>query len=301
MRQLILCLLILFTSACSQVSYGGGSSRGLVVLDIGHFTGSMGAGTPGPVNGQYIRECSFWYQYAYDVKKTIEDAGYACVVTNRGHAPQNEPLAGYAKRAKVVQLGRPDVDGQRYPSHYHPDRVASGIVSADYAIWRRAACIVFLHHNSSSARWQTGASPSIILCNRYNGRPLAQALCDVLNNEILNHGMPNGGRRCIPAVRYVDADRSAGWMNACDDSGIPAAVIEAAFLNNRNHATFLANDDNARKYACAIGRGIVSYMRRYSHFQKHIRANENIPDEGSFGYAEESRRLVVPGAKHLLP
>lgn len=297
MFRFILCALALLVSACSQISHSG---SGVVVLDIGHFIGSEGAQTPGSVNGKTIRECSFWYQYAGEVKKVVENAGYTCVITNRGNAPTTEPLATYARQAHVVHLRHPDANAKRYPSHYHPDRVASGIVSADYAIYRKAACAVFLHHNSNSSHWTSGGSPSIIICNKYNGRPLAEALCSTLNADILNHGMPNGGRTCSTLVRSVDADRSAGWMNACDDSGIPAAVIEAAFLNNREHANYLAQDANARRYAQAIGRGIVRYMRQHAGSPRHYRANENTPDEGSFGYARESRLLNVPGAKRLL-
>ena len=298
MWRFILCAVVLFVSACSQLSPRGG---GGVVLDIGHFIGAEGARTPGAVNGKIISECSFWYQYAGVVKNVVESAGYKCIITNRGNAPTQEPLATYARQGRVVHLRRPDVAGRRYPSHYHPDRVASGIVSADYAIYRRASCIVFLHHNSAGRGWRNGGSPSIIICNKYNGMPLAQALCRALNSEILDHGMPNGGRQCRPVVRSVDAARSAGWLNACDDSGIPAAVVEAAYLNNRAHAAFLAQDANARLYAQAIGHGIVNYLRQHARTPRHYRANENAPDEGSFGYARESRSLDVPGAKRLLP
>ncbi len=198
-----------------------------------------------------------------------------------------------------MQLRHPDRNAARYPSHYHPDRVASGMVSADYAIYRKAACVVFLHHNSSGG-WTSGGSPSMILCNKYNGRPLADAIGRVMEREILDHGMANGGRGCRTVVRSVDADRAAGWLNACDDSGIPAAVIEVAYLNNRAHAAFLADDANARRYAQAVGRGIVEYLRAHGNSPRHRRADENAPDEGSFGYAAESRRLNVPGAKRLV-
>lgn len=299
MFRYLLCAMLLLVTACSQTLSGNGR-RGVVVLDIGHCLSSPGAKTPSPIGGKSIEECSFWYQYASQVKKVVESAGFTCVITNRGNAPTHEPLASYARQARVVHLQRPDSNGQRYPSHYHPDRVASGIISADYAIYRRAACAVFLHHNSAGRGWKSGASPSIIICNKYNGLPLAESLCHALNTEILNHVMPNGGRTCRPLVRSVDADRSAGWMNACDDSGIPAAVVEAAFLNNRDHAAYLAQDANARRYAQAIGHGIVRFLRQYGSAPRHYRANENTPDEGSFGFARESRRLVVPGAKRLL-
>ena len=298
MRRFLLCIVVLLVCACSHSAPRG--SSGVVTLDIGHFIGAEGAQTPGPVGGKTIRECSFWYQYANEVKKVIEAAGYKCVITNRGNAPTQEPLATYARQARVVHLRHPDSHAQRYPSRYHPDRVAGGIVSADYAIYRRAACAVFLHHNSSGRGWRSGASPSIIICNKYNGLPLAESLCRALNSEILDHGMPNAGLRCRPIVRSVDADRAAGWLNACDDSGIPAAVIEAAFLNNRAHAAYLAQDANARRYAQAIGHGIVAYLRQHARSPRHSRANETAADEGSFGYARESRKLQVPGAKRLL-
>ena len=297
--SLLLCLLMVCICGCSSTPGSAGGQRGIVVLDIGHFIGGEGASTPGLINGKRISECAFWYQYSYYVKKVVENAGYTCYICNRGNAPTSEPLLAYARRARVVQLRHPDKNAARYPSKYHPDRVASGMVSADSAIWRKADCIVFLHHNSS-AGWTNGVSPSVILCNKYNGQPLADALARTLNSEIINHGMPNGGRSCSTAVRYVDADRAADWLNACDDSGIAAAVIEAAFLNNRGHAAYLAVDSNAREYAESIGRGIVRYMRSGASSRRHIREDENKADQGSFGYAAESRRLKVPGAKLLI-
>ncbi len=291
-----LVLVVLGLNSCSSVP--AGSRNGVVVLDIGHFIGGEGAATPGAVGGKIIRECAFWYEYAYYVKREIERAGYKCVVCNRGNAPTSEPLLSFARRAGVVHLRRPDRNAARYPSRYHADRVASGMVSADYAIYRRASAMVFLHHNSSGA-WTSSPMPSLILSNRYNGRPLASSIAATLNREVLNHGMENGGRECTVQVRYVDADRAAGWLNACDDSGIPAAVIEAAFLNNRNHAAYLANHANARRYAESIGRGVVAYLRSGRRVGR-TRADENRADEGSFGYAAESRRLRVPGAKLLV-
>lgn len=289
-------VLSLGVSCCSSIPTG--SRNGVVVLDIGHFVGSGGASTPGAINGKVISECAFWYEYSYYVKRVIERAGYKCVVCNRGNAPTAEPLRSFARRARVVHLRRPDQNAARYPSRYHPDRVASGMVSADYAIYRRASAVVFLHHNSAGG-WTNSPLPSLVLSNRYNGRPLASAIAQTLNREVVNRGMDNGGRPCTVQVRYVDADRAAGWLNACDDSGIPAAVIEAAYLNNRKHAAYLVNPTNARYYAESIGRGVVAYLRRGRHVG-HVRADENRADEGSFGYAAESRRLHVPGAKLLV-
>lgn len=274
-----------------------GTADGPVVLDIGHYIGMGGAQAPRTVNGQRIQEVDWWYRYVYYTKKVIEDAGYEVRVINRGNAPTGEPLRSWAARAGVLHQGKPD-RARRYPSRYFPDRVAGGIISADYAIFSKAACAVFLHHNSTGG-WRKGASPSIIICNKYNGGRLAGCLAATLNKEVLNHGMPNGGRECTVSVRSVDAERSAGWMNACDDAGIPAAVIEAAFLSNSDHVAYLANDATARHYAESVGRGVVQYLRTYGNEARHYRADPHAPDKGSFGYAAESRSLKVPGALHL--
>ena len=200
----------------------------------------------------------------------------------------------------VQQLEKREKPGRRYPSYYYPDRVAAGIISADYAVYRQAPAMVFLHHNSNGNGWRRYRQDSIILANRHNGVPLAQAIADSLNSRCLNHGMPNKGKQCKVEVRYRDASRGGGWLNVCDDAGIPAAIIEAAFLNNRQHARYLADPENARRYAEAVGHGIVHYLRTQSGTVHHRRHNVNEPDEGSFGYALESRRLDVPGAKLLL-
>ncbi len=290
---------LLLFSSCSQIGPSGQS--GVVMLDIGHFSESQGARTPSAVNGKVMTEFAFWTKYAPYTRRVIERAGYPCVITNRGRAPRDPELAAYSRRARVIHLRKPDKEGRRYPSHYFPDRVASGIVSADYAVYRRSPCIVFLHHNSNSHRWTKGASPGVVLHNRYNGQQLAHAIARRLERDILNHGMPNGGRGCSTAARYVDADRGAGWLNVCDDAGIPAAILEVAFLNNLGHANYLADDAKARAYAEAVGRGIVDYLRSRNKAPRHRRADRNRADEGSFGYAAESRRLDVPGARRLVP
>ncbi len=293
-----LCMLLL--SNCQSFS-GSRGEPGAVILDIGHCVGAEGAVMPSAINGKRLSEAAFWYQYAPYVKRVIERAGYRCTICNRGYMPETEPLRTYAKRGRVIHHRRPDLGGARRASRYHPDRAASGIISADYAVWRRAACMVFLHHNSSSRRWVSGGSPSVVLHNRYNGRALAECIARRMERDILNHGMKNGGMGCRTAARYVDASRGGGWLNVCDDSGIPAAILEVAYLNNRHHAAYLTNDANARRYAEAVGRGIVDYLRRHGNEPRHLRKDEDRPDEGSFGYAPESRRTSVPGVKRLIP
>lgn len=284
MARNFLCLAVaLLLGACAAVSGAPAPSVSapLVVLDIGHRVGSEGASAPRTVNGKRLSETSFWYEYAYYTKQELLAAGYRCVICNRGDAPTNPRLLECARRAGVVQLHQKQKDG-RYASTIHPDRYAAGQISADFAINQGAACAVFLHHNGLDG-WSTRGENSMVLYNRYNGRRLADSLCRALNTEIINHGMDNKGKVCTPSVRFKAAAPSAGWMNACDDSGIPAAVIEAAYLSNSNHVSFLTVDANAQKYAKAIAHGIIDFLKSYNPQTRHTRANDGIPDEGSNG------------------
>lgn len=293
---LLLCVFALLLAACQQFP---GPATPAVVLDIGHTAEHPGARTPGRVQGRRLSEFEFWYEYSYYTKQVIEAAGYPCVICTRGDEPDDERYEVWAERAGIMHLEKNEKPGRRYPSRYYRDRVAAGIISADYAVYRQAPAAVFLHHNSNGDGWRRYRQNSVILTNRYNGAPLAQAIADSLNSRCLNHGMPNKGKPCTVEVRYKDASRGGGWLNVCDDAGIPAAIIEAAFLNNRRHASYLANPANARRYAEAVGHGVVHYLRTQSG-SVHRRRNADEPDEGSFGYARESRHLDVPGARILL-
>lgn len=253
----------------------------LVVLDIGHRFGDEGASAPRTVNGKRLNETAFWYEYSYYIKKVLEDAGYRCIVCNRGDAPTNPKMQEFAKRADVQQLCQKQKSG-RYASTIHPDRYAAGQISADYAIQQGAACAVFLHHNGLSG-WSTKGENAMVLHNRYNGKALADCLCAAVNEEVLNHGLDNKGKQCVSAERFKAAAPSAGWMNACDDSGIPAAVTEITYLSNANHVAYLANDENARHFAESIGHGIINFLKSYTPATRHVREDDSVPDEGSNG------------------
>lgn len=297
----VLVLLLLLAPACSSVRSLGGFGK-LVVLDIGHEADIPGAQAPGAINGKRISELPFWYEYAYFAKREIESAGYRCIIINRGDPPRDATLARYARKAGIIHIRKPAKGGKRYASKYYPDRVASGVVSADYALYRGADAVVFLHHNSSSWRWQRGSSPCLLLCSRYNGYPLASAIKHQLESDVLNQrgGMDNKGRGIDIKKRYTDCMPASGWLNVCDDAGIPGVVIEVAYVNNYNHMSYLSQRDNGIAYARAIGEGIAEYMDHYDRIPKHKRADKNKGDEGSYGYSYKSRReKPVPGALRL--
>lgn len=232
-----------------------------VVLDIGHYyapgRGGQGARTPDASQGGALEECEFWYKYAGDVKNVIERAGYKCIVINRGDTPTDPALAKEAKRIGVIQVKTPQ-PAAVYLSRHHPKRMAVGILSADRALDCKPAAVIFLHLNSDSDSWRI-SNKGAFYCNPV-GVTLATTMADTMNRRIFNCGLPNHGIPCGVVVR-TDGHKGGGdWLNTCNDSFVPAAITEAVFLSNPEHARYLNAPANARQFARAIGEGIVRYL-----------------------------------------
>lgn len=231
-----------------------------VVLDIGHYyvpgRGGQGARTPDARYGA-LEECEFWYRNALYVKQTIEQAGYRCIICNRGAAPTDASLAKCAREAGVVQVNTPRPTAI-YRSKHHPHRLAVGMLSADYALDQKPAAVVFLHLNSDSDKWKI-SNKGAFYCNRA-GVSMAEKMSDVMNREIFDKGMPNHGVPCGVVIR-TDGRRGGGdWLNTCNESYVPAVITEVAFLSNSEHARYLSRPANARIFAKAIGQGVVEYL-----------------------------------------
>ena len=248
--SLLLCCLLCFICTAGAAE--------LVVLDIGHSTKDRGATSP---DGK-LSEAAFWYKNAGEIKRLLEEAGYRCIVCNRGHAPTQEPLASYAKAAGVLHLNKPDKGGVRYPSKYFPDRIGAGMVSADFGIEQKPACMVFLHLNSTSG-WLRAPIPGLIIHSRVHGKALGESLQRAFNQELFEQpgGVTNGGKGCRTIIRYRKEETASGWLNALDDAGIPSAVIEALYVNNRSHAAYLLTDAGGKRVAQTVAHGILSWLR----------------------------------------
>ena len=251
----VLLLIVLSWFCCS---FAAGE---LVMLDIGHSTKDRGASSP---DGR-LTETAFWYRNAGEVKRLIEEAGYRCIVCNRGNAPTQEPLASYAKAAGVVHLNKPDKGGVRYPSKYFPDRIGAGMVSADYGIEQKPVCMVFLHLNSTSG-WLKVPIPGLIIHSRVHGKGLGEALQQAFNQELFEQpgGVSNGGKGCRTLIRYRKEETASGWLNALDDAGIPSAVIEALYVNNRAHAAYLQTEAGGKRVAQTVAHGILQWLNAKS-------------------------------------
>ena len=92
---------------------------------------------------------------------------------------------------------------------------------------------------------------------------MAQTMAQVMTRDILDApegGMPNNGVPCGVVLR-TDGRRGGGdWLNACNESDVPAVITEVAYLSNPEHARYLSKHENAVRFAQAVGQGIVEYL-----------------------------------------
>lgn len=234
----------------------------VVVLDIGHYyhpaRGGQGARTPNGKQGGMIEETEFWYRYAVYTKNIIEQAGYQCIVCNRGSMPTDAKLAAAAKKCGVVHINTP-IPTAIYRSKHHPNRMAVGMLSADFALDQRPGAVIFLHHNSNSDKWLV-SNKGAFYCND-RGVKLANTMAQVMNRNLLNHSMPNNGVPCGVVLRNDGRKGGGDWLNTCNESYVPAVITEVAFLSNPEHAYFLSQHANAVQFAETIGRGVVEFMK----------------------------------------
>lgn len=224
-----------------------------VVLDIGHQKTAKGAQSP----DRRINEFDFWLKYAPYVRDAVKKAGYPCIITNRanGPMPQNSD--------DVIYMNKPDKNGKRYPSTYHPEHIGAGMISADYAIELKARCVVFLHLNCTTNKWMAKTPTGLIIHNKLHGRELAECVCHDMREKLLDQpgGIPNDGKGIKAIPRFIGSQPSAGWMNTLDDEKIPAIVFEALYLNNRAHVNYLLNDEKAIRLAECLGCAIVRSLQ----------------------------------------
>lgn len=254
--HLLMAMGVLFLISQPLPARAGAAAAPLVLLDIGHSARSGGACTP---DGR-VNENTFWYRYAPVVKESLVEAGYRCELVNRGEAPTREPAKSLAVQHEVLQLNDKDT-GKRYPSKFHPKWIGAGMVSADYGITRRPACMVFLHLNSTGSSWCRKTPAGLVISDGRVGNALAQAICDAVTSEI-------GGEPCRILVRNRPEQKGGGWVNALAAEGIPAAVTECLYVNSREHYAIITDDKQATRFAQTIAHGIINWLQRSRQAQR---------------------------------
>ena len=266
MHRVLLTLTALSTlllSGCYQIQMKRQARESdVVVLDIGHYyhhqRGGQGARTPNAKYGRIIEETEFWYRYAGFIKQELESAGYQCIICNRGDVPADATLAKAAEKAQVHHVKSPVPTGI-YRSKHHPKRMAVGMLSTNFALDQKPAAVIYLHHNSNSNKWLV-CNRGAFYCNE-EGITLANTMAQTLNEELLNHGLPNNNQPCGIVLRTDGRKGGGDWLNACNESYVPALITEVTYLSNPEHAQFLSKPKNAEQFARTLGRGIVKFLQ----------------------------------------
>lgn len=261
--MLLLPVLTLMLGSCYQIQMKRQARESkVVVLDIGHYyhpvRGGQGARTPDAKYG-IIEETEFWYRYAGYMKQEIESAGYQCLICNRGDIPTDKKLAEAAQKAGVHHVKSPVPTGI-YRSKHHPRRIAVGMLSTNYALDQKPAAVIFLHHNSNSHKWNV-YNKGAFYCNE-EGIELARIMAKVMNSELMNHGLPNNNENCGIKLRNNGRLGGGDWLNACNESYVPALITEVTYLSNPEHAKFLSKHDNAVRFARTLGKGVVEFLNQ---------------------------------------
>lgn len=91
---------------------------------------------------------------------------------------------------------------------------------------------------------------------------MANIMAQVMDEELLNHGLPNNNQPCGVVLRNNGRLGGGDWLNACNESYVPALITEVTYLSNPEHAQFLSKHDNAVKYARTLGKGVVKFLKQ---------------------------------------
>lgn len=137
---------------------------------------------------------------------------------------------------------------------------------AQVAIDKKADVFVSLHNNSNTSSVPHGANVYYPNSN-YNANcgATGQALANVILSKLTELGLANGGihiRNSENGTKYPDGSSADyyGVIKRCKENGIPALIVEHAFISNASDAkNYLSTDAQLKKLGVADASGIAEY------------------------------------------
>lgn len=138
---------------------------------------------------------------------------------------------------------------------------------AQVAIDKKADVFVSLHNNSNTSSVPCGANVYYPNSN-YNAGcgATGQALASVIESKLTDLGLANGGihiRNSENGTKYPDGSLADyyGVIKRCKENGIPALIVEHAFISNASDAqNYLSTDAQLKKLGIADASGIAEYF-----------------------------------------
>ncbi len=146
------------------------------------------------------------------------------------------------------------------------DTYLSLAARAQVAIDKRADVFVSLHNNSNTSSVPHGANVYYPNAN-YNAScgATGQALANTILSKLTELGLANGGihiRNSENGTKYPDGSAADyyGVIKRCKENGIPALIVEHAFISNASDAqNYLSTDAQLKKLGVADATGIAEY------------------------------------------
>lgn len=137
---------------------------------------------------------------------------------------------------------------------------------AQVAINKRADLFVSLHNNSNTSPGPCGANVYYPNSN-YNANvgKNGKALAEIIQSKLTALGLASGGihiRNSENGTKYPDGSLADyyGVIKRCKENGIPALIVEHAFISNAGDAkNYLSSDAQLKKLGVADATGIAEY------------------------------------------
>lgn len=137
---------------------------------------------------------------------------------------------------------------------------------AQVAINKRADLFVSLHNNSNTSPGPCGANVYYPNSN-YNANvgKNGKALAEIIQSKLTALGLASGGvhiRNSENGTKYPDGSLADyyGVIKRCKENGIPALIVEHAFISNAGDAkNYLSTDAQLKKLGVADATGIAEY------------------------------------------
>jgi len=137
---------------------------------------------------------------------------------------------------------------------------------AQVAINKRADLFVSLHNNSNTSPTPCGANVYYPNSN-YNANcgTAGRTLAAMIESKLTDLGLASGGihiRNSENGTKYPDGSLADyyGVIKRCKENGIPALIVEHAFISNAGDANkFLSSDEQLKKLGVADATAIAEY------------------------------------------
>lgn len=208
--------------------------------------------------------------------KSVDATGMSSliVVLDAGHGgsdpgTQGNGVVEKTANLKIAKYCKEELDeyaGVKVYMTRTDDTYLSLAKRAQVAINKKADLFVSLHNNSNVSSGPSGANVYYPNSNYNSGcGQTGKALAQIIESKLTDLGLASGGihiRNSENGTKYPDGSAADyyGVIKRCKENGIPALIVEHAFISNPDDAkNFLSTDEQLKRLGVADATGIAEY------------------------------------------